>query len=256
MVKSLYLQDGEEIFVDDEDYKRVSQHTWVKAYNGNARVIVSTPNINLSNFILKGSTQKTKNNNFTKSNLTTKGSKGAWRRPKTSSSSKYKGVSWNKKQKKWNAVININGGTIFLGSFYKEDDAGKAYNEAVYKFHEGEAFINEIGKDNRTPIKQYTTRKYQQTSRGGSSGYKGVYLACEKKQIFDVHVSFSKKYKYVSRFKDNDKAALVYNKCAKYLYGDEAFLNDVPMTDELKEFISNWEIPDKIKSLKEGDLNE
>src|SRR5699024_12039667 len=83
--------------------------------------------------------------------LTTKGSKGAWRRPKTSSSSKYKGVSWNKKQKKWNAVMNINGGTVFLGSFYKEDDAGKAYNEAVYKFHEGEDFINEIGKDNRTP---------------------------------------------------------------------------------------------------------
>src|SRR5699024_12670339 len=54
--------------------------------------------------------------------ISTKGSKGAWRRPKTSSSSKYKGVSWNKKQKKWNAVMNINGGTVFLGSFYKEED--------------------------------------------------------------------------------------------------------------------------------------
>ncbi|CRI25904.1 AP2 domain-containing protein (fragment) [Staphylococcus aureus] len=28
------------------------------------------------------------------------------------------------------------------------------------------------------------------------------------------------------------------------------------MTDELKEFISNWEIPDKIKALKEGAEND
>ncbi|MEJ7378713.1 AP2 domain-containing protein, partial [Staphylococcus epidermidis] len=40
--------------------------------------------------------------------------------------------------------------------------------------------------------------------------------------------------------------------CMNYLYGSDAILNDVPMTDELKEFITNWEIPDKIKALKEG----
>lgn len=40
------------------------------------------------------------------------------------------------------------------------------------------------------------------------------------------------------------------------LYGEDAILNDVPMTDELKEFISNWEMPDKIKALKEGGEND
>lgn len=256
MVKSIYLQDGEEIFVDDEDYEKLNQYTWVKIYNRNTRIIVSRPNLSLCNFILKDSTQKTKNNNFTKSNLTTKGNKGVWRRPKISSSSKYKGVCWDKNKKKWRADINFNGKTIFLGNFYKEDDAGKAYNEAVYKFYEGKAFINDIGKDNRIPIKQYKTRKDQYFTRGGSSGYRGVYLVRKNKQLFNVYVPFSKKYKYVSRFKDVDKAALVYNKCVKYLYGDEAILNDVPMTDELKEFISNWQIPERIKALKVGDSNE
>ncbi|WP_256123572.1 hypothetical protein [Staphylococcus aureus] len=32
MVKSIFLQDGEEIFVDDEDYERVNQYIWTKSY--------------------------------------------------------------------------------------------------------------------------------------------------------------------------------------------------------------------------------
>ena len=38
-----------------------------------------------------------------------------------------------------------------------------------------------------------------------------------------------------------------------FIYMVQVILNDVPMTDELKEFISNWEIPDKIKALKGED---
>ena len=42
MVKSIFLQDGEEIFVDDEDYERVNQYTWSKNYNGNHRKILTS----------------------------------------------------------------------------------------------------------------------------------------------------------------------------------------------------------------------
>lgn len=41
MVKSIFLQDGEEIFVDDEDYERVNQHTWHKSFNGNHRMVMN-----------------------------------------------------------------------------------------------------------------------------------------------------------------------------------------------------------------------
>lgn len=32
MVKSIFLQDGEEILVDDEDYERVNQHIWGRRF--------------------------------------------------------------------------------------------------------------------------------------------------------------------------------------------------------------------------------
>lgn len=48
----------------------------------------------------------------------------------------------------------------------------------------------------------------------------------------------------------------MFNKINFYLHGSDVILNDVPMTDELKEFINNWEVPDKIKTLKEGAEND
>ena len=44
--------------------------------------------------------------------------------------SRFKGVSWDKKNKKWVARIGINGKRIHLGSFHKEQDAAIAYDQA------------------------------------------------------------------------------------------------------------------------------
>lgn len=46
-------------------------------------------------------------------------------------SSKYRGVSWHKRGKKWIASIRVNGQHIHLGSFSKETDAALAYDEAA-----------------------------------------------------------------------------------------------------------------------------
>ncbi|EQA4763491.1 hypothetical protein ACX3NC_000421 [Staphylococcus pseudintermedius] len=54
MVKSIYLQDGEEIFVDDEDYERVNQFTWHKVYQKNkTRIIQNSKHISLQSYINK-----------------------------------------------------------------------------------------------------------------------------------------------------------------------------------------------------------
>lgn len=50
-------------------------------------------------------------------------------------SSKYKGVSWHKNNKKWHAGININGRRKHLGSFDDEIQAAKAYDEVARKYH-------------------------------------------------------------------------------------------------------------------------
>ncbi|MCG2177881.1 hypothetical protein K4Q42_12280 [Staphylococcus epidermidis] len=61
---------------------------------------------------------------------------------------------------------------------------------------------------------------------------------------------------FIGNFNDEKQAALAFNKCSLFLFGKDTKLNNVSMTDELKEFISNWEIPDRIKALKEGAKNE
>jgi HNH endonuclease/AP2 domain len=56
-----------------------------------------------------------------------------WRK----SSSKYKGVTFSKQRKDWQAKITVNGKTIHLGYFKNEEDAGKAYDkQALIEFGE------------------------------------------------------------------------------------------------------------------------
>jgi hypothetical protein len=50
---------------------------------------------------------------------------------KNGATSKHKGVSWNKNERKWEARLKLNGKHLFLGYFNNEDDAGQAYNDKV-----------------------------------------------------------------------------------------------------------------------------
>lgn len=256
MVKSIYLQDGEEIFVDDEDYERVNQYTWHKSYSGNAKLI-RTKNkkidyLSLQSYIKPNSFQKIKNNDFTKDNLTSKGNAHRWTKAKFNNSSKYKGVSWNKKRNCWSVNICINGKTKNLGSYKDEDKAAKVYNQAVLDFWGGESYLNIIGEDNRNKSRDYCTFKNQLNKSRKS--YKGVYVS--KRNYVTAKVNTPIGVRYIGSFESTQKAALSYNKCAIYLFGNDAILNEVPINDELKEFIDNWEIPKKVKALKEVDSND
>jgi hypothetical protein len=56
-------------------------------------------------------------------------------RPRKNTSSQYKGVSWCKRYKKYEAYINCNGKRTRLGSFRNENDAAMAYNVASERLH-------------------------------------------------------------------------------------------------------------------------
>ncbi|BAE05689.1 AP2/ERF family transcription factor [Staphylococcus haemolyticus] len=252
MVKSIFLQDGEEIFVDDEDYERVNQYTWTKSYYRDLTKVSNKKVGSLSNFIINDHVQKYKNNDFTKRNLIKKSvlSKRGCR----NTSSIYKGVSWCKTKNKWRAYITIQKKRKHLGYFNYETQAAIAYNKAVLKFANGEGYMNVLGKNNNVIEDEYKSPKFQNITRRTSGKFKGVRYHKRDKLYYST-LYINNKLFYIGANKNKDKAALMYNKSIQYIDSD-AILNDVPMTDELKEFIDNWEIPERIKALKEGADNE
>ena len=59
-------------------------------------------------------------------------------------SSKYKGVQWDKKANKWKAVIMVNYKLIYLGVFTEEKEAACAYNKAAQKHYDSFALLNNV----------------------------------------------------------------------------------------------------------------
>lgn len=53
------------------------------------------------------------------------------RRKQSHTSSRYKGVTWHKRDKKWAANIGMNGKQRFLGYFATEQEAADAYEQAA-----------------------------------------------------------------------------------------------------------------------------
>ena len=66
------------------------------------------------------------------------------RRSLKNSSSKFKGVTWNKMAKKWKSSINKNKVKYHLGYFVDEIDAAVAYNRAAKELFKEYAYLNEV----------------------------------------------------------------------------------------------------------------
>lgn len=56
--------------------------------------------------------------------------------------SRYRGVCWNRKNKRWQAAINHAGKYIYLGSFLNQEEAAKAFDRAAVKLRGMHAKLN------------------------------------------------------------------------------------------------------------------
>ncbi len=162
-MKQIPLTKGKFAIVDDEDYDFLMQWKWHfnKGYARRRQYICTIGGKEIAEDVTMHSVinktpddmwtdhrdlDKLNNQKYNLRNATPLNN--VWNREKqsTKSSSKYKGVSWHKGNKSWQARIKAHGKQISLGSFPldQEKEAGMAYNQAAIKLHGEFACLNKI----------------------------------------------------------------------------------------------------------------
>lgn len=154
-MREIPLSQGLVALIDDEDYERVSAYKWgtLKAPNTFYAIRIDTRKmIYLHRFIMdasRGVEVDHENGNgldCRRSNmrLATHGQNQHNQRLAVHNASGYKGVSWDKVNRKWCAKIQVDGRTINLGRFVNIEDAANAYDRAAIKYHDEFARTNEM----------------------------------------------------------------------------------------------------------------
>jgi len=157
--RKIYLGDGEYTIVEPADYYRFGHLKWhLKGSNAKKFYAVrdvktgpgKTRQLGLHREIMnepKGLLVDHHNGNSLDNrmaNLRT----ATWaqnnqnRKKQQNTSSKYKGVSFNKRYKKFGAYIRVNGKNLYLGWFLNEIDAARAYDAAAMKYYGDFAKVN------------------------------------------------------------------------------------------------------------------
>lgn len=137
--------------IDDEDYKKCNEYKWFKTNKGYARTYkIPTGMHRLVMNAQRGQyvdhiDHNPLNNQKSNLRFCTKTQNGMNRiKQKKNSSSKFKGVCWDKFHSKWVVLIKVNTKRKFLGSFNSEIEAAKAYNEAALKYFGKFAKLNDV----------------------------------------------------------------------------------------------------------------
>lgn len=139
-MKQIPLTKGKFALIDDDDYGAVSQHSW--CFQGRyAFSRINGKNVSMHRFINKTpanlDTDHINGNELDnrKANLrsATRKQNIMNARKRSGTSSKYKGVCWNNRDRKWQAKIKVGEIRLHLGYFSTEQDAAQAYNFAAIK---------------------------------------------------------------------------------------------------------------------------
>jgi AP2-like factor (euAP2 lineage) len=156
------VKSGQKVKIDKRDKKRIEQHSWRVTFGttGRARVVTSirTPegvrSLTLGKFLMKPKKgfqvypRRFENElDYRRENLivcTLKERQRLLPKKRTETSSRFKGVSFNKLNKKWRASIEVDGKALNLGDFLRETQAASAYNKAAREYFGRRAYQNPV----------------------------------------------------------------------------------------------------------------
>lgn len=231
VVKKLLSQHGLTVLVDDDIYEQINHLFWtVSLINNSSRYKVHNKKLGcLSRFVLGIKDTETKvtfkdNNslNLQRSNLLIATTSEVTRKAKgrRNTSSKYKGVCWNKRLGKWHARIGFRGESIHIGFYSDEDEAAEMYNKAAMKYFGENCYLNKIGQDNSTDT--FEVEKNFQGRSHLPNGYRGIQKEGKK---WSARIYHRKKVIYLGMHSSMTDAAKAYDKKAFDLFGENAILN-------------------------------
>ena len=130
--------------------------------------------------------------------------------------SKYVGVYFDKRKKKWIAQIHIDGKTRLIGAYDDEDEAAVNYARAVFKYRSGKkqnareqssllADLNDI------PPQPLILR--EGTIKDGASKYAGVYFA-KSRNKWMARIRIDGKKRHIGYYVNDEEAAVDYARAA------------------------------------------
>lgn len=141
------LTQGKVALIDDEDFERLNQWKWfyMKSSASRTGYAVGSNNgatIRMHRLIMNAKKDEVLDHingnglDNCKHNLRfVTVAENQWNRHRKGfGTSKYVGVNWQSKNKKWRAQIRHNGEKVYLGEFKNELDAVEAYDKAVIKY--------------------------------------------------------------------------------------------------------------------------
>ena len=155
-MKQIPLTQGKFAIVDDEDYEYLMQWKWCVVRHKKGRWYAST-HINNKTIYMHRWLIQNKPGKFTdhrngngldnrRVNLRScsPSQNGHNSKCRAGGTSKFKGVSWDRRYSKWRASIGIKYKLYNLGRFVNEKDAAMAYNEKATKVFGEFAYLNII----------------------------------------------------------------------------------------------------------------
>ncbi|MDR4987189.1 AP2 domain-containing protein [Bacillus cereus] len=155
--KKIKLNNGGFALVSDEDFEELSKYKWHRRSSDGyaARTIYENgkfTTVRMHREIIKAPpglvvdhiNRDRLDNRRENLRIATRSQNTANSIAPSTNKSGYKGVQYRKEQKRWRAVIRVNGKHISLGQYGTAEEAAQAYNEAAVKYFGEYARINVI----------------------------------------------------------------------------------------------------------------